>query len=670
MSISRTCRSCGSPLPEHLTDGTCPSCGSAQAGNETPKASGTPADRDGEFVVDLPGDRTGTHRPEAEVASTVVAEPAKRTARKVALQLAGYREIAWLNGGGMGDVYRGIQSGTERRVAIKVMRPSANNYSQNRERFENEIRALGRVDHPGVVRVFECGECDYGPYFSMEFVDGETLAKRVKREGMLDPHEAVRVVRLAAEAVHSAHQVNVLHRDIKPSNVMIAPDGTVKVTDFGLAKHTADSETNELTQTGVVIGTPSYIPPEQAEGHSDRIAAASDVYGLGATLYHLLTGSPPHTSNSPTRNIRRARLNEVVPPTVRRPDLCPVLGAIVERSLSYDPKDRFATAEAFARELSRWSAGEPTETLPPNRIQRFGRWIHRNRTAVSLVGLLLVVAAAAAIVARVRDEKGRIERALARGESITLVAETGEPKWHAWVGVPSQLRASLLADGTYGFTANPAAGLVLVDDPQVTDYVFRAEIQHQGGLHSVPGGLTRNDAGKVGLFFGSQKLTAPDAVAHLFFSVDFNDLPWRTAQKPDADDYGHLVGFHMNCFPELPNLYMTNREIGNSGIHRFPYISNQPPGEWRTIEIEIRPSGCAIRWKKLSDGSIIHVKRYEAEKLDEYLISRHVMLSSLDPPRVWSPVRPWSPRQPLGVYSYNSTVAVRNAAIEPLPPSP
>ncbi len=669
MSISRTCRSCGVPLPEHLTDGTCPSCGGALAGNETPKASGTPADRDGDFVVDLPDELTGTHLPESNVGSTIVAEANPRTNRRAAPRLAGYRDVAWLEGGGMGNVYRGIQSGTERRVAIKVMRPGVGAHAQGRERFENEIRALGRVDHPGVVRVYECGECDHGPYFSMEFVEGETLAKRVRRDGALSPLEAARIVRLAAEAVHCAHREGVWHRDLKPSNVMIAPDGAVKVTDFGLAKHT-DDDTGELTETGVVIGTPSYISPEQAEGHADRVGPASDVYGLGATLYHLLTASPPHTAQSTVRALRGARVGDVVPPTERRPDLCPVLGAIVEKSLAHDPARRYASAEAFARELANWAAGEPTLAVPPTALERLGRRVRRHRVALAVFGAIFVLAAAAAIVRRVTDEKGAIERALARGNKVTFIGPDGPPRYHGWVGIPGTLHPSLLNDKTIGMTANPTTGLVLVDDPQVNHYLFRAEIQHQGGLHSVPGGLTRNDAGKVGLFFGAQKLTAADAAAHLMFSIDFNDLPWQTAQKPDADDYGHKVGFHLNCVLETPNAMARNLETGQSQIHLFPYVGNQPPGEWRTIELEIDPNGCKVRWKKLSDGSMLYLGHFSAEQMDHYLRSRHEKVSSIVGDRVWPSVQPWSPRRPLGIFSHNSSVAIRNATIEPLSPPP
>ncbi|MBX3399367.1 MAG: serine/threonine protein kinase [Gemmataceae bacterium] len=663
MSISRTCRSCGSPLPEHLTDGTCPSCGSAQAGHETPKASGTPADREGDFVVDLPGERTGTHRPEADVASTVVAEGTVRAVRRAAPRLAGYRDVAWLNGGGMGDVYRGIQTGTERRVAIKVMRATVGTHGQGRERFENEIRALGRVDHPGVVRVYECGECDHGPYFSMEFVEGETLAKRVKRDGPLPPLEAVRIVRIAAEAVHCAHRVDVLHRDIKPSNVMIAPDGTVKVTDFGLAKHT--DETDDITATGMVIGTPSYIPPEQAEGRTDRIGPASDVYGLGATLYHLLTGCPPHTTQSTARALRGARVGDVVPPTERRPDLCPVLGAIVEKSLANDPARRYASAEAFARELANWAAGEPTIAMPPTALQRFGRRLRRHRIVLAVFGLVFVLAAAVAIVRHVTDEKGAIERALARGEAVTLVGETGGPRWHEWVLLPGLMGKSQDGKNALGMQSQRYTGLMLVEDPMTDHYRFRTDILHYGGMRADETNKTTNHASKIGLFWGYRKLLGQDgATADTMFSLDFNDLTRNTKANPNADDEPRPLRVHARSFPNLPDVGLKDPEIGLPVVAHF-LSKGEKQSIWRTLEIEVHPERVTVSFAVTAGKPPRIVGSLSREQLEDGRATMERRLNEKGGAG-WT-VPEWTPRRPLGILGLLSTISIRNAVIEPLP---
>ncbi len=666
MSISRTCRSCGSPLPEHLSDGTCPSCGSVQALNETPKASGTPEDREGDFVVGSPNDLTASMHPEEVLASTVVAEPPApvRPARRPVPELEGYRDVAFLNSGGMGDVYRGIQTGTERRVAIKVMRPTASAYSQNRERFEKEIRALARVDHPGVVRVYECGECPQGPYFSMEFVDGETLSRRVKREGTFEPHEAARIVRQAAEAVHCAHRVDVLHRDIKPGNIILAPDGTVKVTDFGLAKHTDEEESEELTETGIAVGTPSYIPPEQANGDADALGPASDVYGLGGTLYHLLTGSPPHAAYSPARSLRLAQFEDVLPAKDRRPDLCPILNAIVEKSLAREPADRYDSAEQFAHELRNWSGGEPTIAVPPNRLQRVGRWIRRNRVAVLLLAMFAAVGGMAALVRQQLDEKGRIERALARGETVTLIGPTGLPKWHDWAILPGSLFPSQRGDKTSGMQSQRYSGLILVEDPMTDHYRFRAQIRHDGGMRS--GDLankTTNLSSKVGLFWGRQKLEADGRPADTLLSFDFNDLTRNTGAKPEADDVPQPIRIHGRSFIEVPEVGMKKYEVGIA-VPKYFVSKGERQGIWRELEIEVHPDICIASWASVAGEPRKVVARITPEQLNALQDAGRRFLNSKHPAG-W-PIPEWTPRRPLGILGMLSTISIRNAVIEPL----
>lgn len=669
MSISRSCWSCGNQLPEHLSDGTCPTCGTPQAGRETPKDLGTKADQNQEFVVDLPDERTGTHRPERELQSTILAELGANgiAKRRNHLQLAGYRDVSWLNSGGMGDVYRGIQSGTERPVAIKVMRSSLANYSLNRERFENEIRALGRVDHPGVVRVFECGESDFGPYFSMEFVDGETLARRIKREGMLDVHEAVRIVRQAAEAVHCAHKVRVLHRDLKPSNIMIGSDGSVKVTDFGLAKETERDDTNPLTQSGVIIGTPSYIPPEQAECRFEDVGPRSDVYGLGGTLYHLVTGSAPHFSQTPSFQIQKASSHEICPPSELRPDLCPILAAIIEKSLAYDPKDRYDSAEQFAKELSNWSTGEPTLASPPTLLQRQHRWFRRNRLAVQravLALMMMIVGIAAAIVGLQPDQKSRIAQALARGDAVTLIGSTGEPKWHNWIMLPGLLGPSQTGDGACGLQSQRYSGLMLVDDPMNDHYRVRADLLHYGGMRSNEGMVTGNPSSKIGLFWGYHKLQGNGPTADVMFSLDFNDLSRNTPADPNADDQPQSVRVHARFFTFLPNLGVRTQESGLTKSFDFKSQGDEQR-IYRTLEIEVHPEGCSVSFAAKAGDPLRRVASLTREDFES---ARESVLRGLNAvhPADWS-LPDWTPRRPLGILGNLSTLSIRNVVIEPLP---
>ncbi len=669
MSISRTCRSCGSPLPEHLSDGTCPSCGSPQAGHETPKASGTPADREGDFSVKDDSQATRSLHPDP--GTTVPAEPAfsNRKFNRTIPNLKGYREVNWVNSGGMGDVFSGIQLGTERRVAIKVMRSSSSHYSQNRERFEKEIRALARIEHNGVVRVYECGECPQGPYFSMEFVDGETLSNRIKQEPQLPPREAVQIIQQAAEAVHEAHRMDILHRDLKPSNIMLATNGTVKVTDFGLAKHIDDTE--EFTQTGVVIGTPTYMSPEQANGLHESIGPASDIYGLAGTLYHLLTGSAPHATTSRRQAVKDASNEDVIPARTRRPDLCPILNAILEKGLAREPKDRYASAEQFAEELGHWLADEPTIAVPPTRMQRVSRWVHRYRAALAASVLIpLLAGAAAMVVRRAADEKGIIERALARGEKVTLIGETGLPRWHRWIGLKGMLDYSQLGDRTTGMQSQRYSGLMLVEDPMTDHYRIKADIQHFGGMRADAQNPTTNDASKIGLFWGYRKLTNGEQTAEIMFTLDFNDLSRNTPANPNADDQPRPLRTHGRVFIDLPDIGWKSREVGFGNAPPKYFISKDDQQRiWRTLEIEVHPEGCVISFATKAEKPTRVVYHLTPELLNNTIRSQERVLNELSP-LGWT-IPDWQPRLSLGVIGLLSTISIRNVVIEPLPaPTP
>ena len=193
--------------------------------------------------------------------------------------------------GGMGVVYRARQVSLNRIVALKMIKSGEVATEEDVHRFKTEAEAAAQLDHPNIVPVFEVGEHDGQHFFSMRFVDGPSLQDRL-REGPLPPKDAAAVVKLISEAVAYAHKRGIVHRDLKPANVLIDSDGQPRVTDFGLAKTITDA--SGMTVTGQILGTPSYMPPEQANGRTDEIGPLSDVYSLGAVLYCLLTGRPPY----------------------------------------------------------------------------------------------------------------------------------------------------------------------------------------------------------------------------------------------------------------------------------------------------------------------------------------------------------------------------------------
>jgi serine/threonine-protein kinase len=257
-----------------------------------------------------------------------------------------YELIDHVASGGMGVVYRARDRRLSREVAVKFLHPGLADDPGFRERFEREARAAAAISHPGLVSVFDHGQAEEGPYLVMELLSARTLADDLAERGPLPADEAVRLIRLVAEAVGAAHAAGVTHRDLKPSNVLFAPDGRPKVADFGLAR-----SGGRLTQTGEAVGSVHYLSPEQARG--EPAGPASDVYSLGAILFQLVTGQVPFDAETPVAVAYRHVHDEPPVPSEVRPDLdLPGwLDDLVLRALAKDVADRPADAGVFAAEL-------------------------------------------------------------------------------------------------------------------------------------------------------------------------------------------------------------------------------------------------------------------------------------------------------------------------------
>ncbi|MHC4781392.1 MAG: serine/threonine-protein kinase, partial [Planctomycetota bacterium] len=217
--------------------------------------------------------------------------PEAEASEKANMTLGPYSILGEIGRGGMGVVYKAYHPGLKRTVALKVLIGGEDASSDSIRRFYSEAEAVAKLGHhPGIVPIYDMGKEGERHYFAMHFVAGHPLDKKI-RNGQVSPRKAAAVAKDLASALHHAHENGVLHRDVKPSNVLITPEGTPQITDFGLAR---DIEAEaRVTQSGYTLGTPQYMPPEQAEGHLEKVDARSDVYGLGATLYEMLTGQPP-----------------------------------------------------------------------------------------------------------------------------------------------------------------------------------------------------------------------------------------------------------------------------------------------------------------------------------------------------------------------------------------
>jgi WD40 repeat protein/tetratricopeptide (TPR) repeat protein len=325
----------------------------------------------------------------------------------------GYEILGELGKGGMGIVYRARQVRLNRVVALKMILP-ARAGDEGVARFRVEAEAVARLQHPHIVQIFEIGEHDGQPFFSLEFVDGGSLA------GQLDgtPWPAARaaeMVETLAQAVDAAHQQQIVHRDLKPANVLLDRAGQPKVTDFGLAKR-LDVEMGH-TQTGVIMGTPSYMAPEQAGGKKD-IGPAADVYALGAILYELQTGRPPFKAATPLDTVLQVLSEEPVVPSRLNPKMPRDLETICLKALAKTPARRYATARELAEDLRRFLNGEPIQARPVPTAERLWRWGRRHPAQVAAaVACAVLLSAVPAIVfttiakneaVRLADEKNQL----------------------------------------------------------------------------------------------------------------------------------------------------------------------------------------------------------------------------------------------------------------------
>jgi eukaryotic-like serine/threonine-protein kinase len=310
-------------------------------------------------------------------------------------QIAGYEILGVLGAGGMGIVYKARQPRLDRFVALKMILRGSRAASEDLARFEAEAQAVAAIEHPNIVRIFEIGEHNGLPYFSLEYLAGGSLARKIAGKPQPVP-EATRITEVLARAMHVAHQHGVIHRDLKPANVLIAADGTLKISDFGLAKR-LESDSGQ-TKSGSILGTPSYMAPEQAKGDSKLVGPAADQYALGAILYELLTGRPPFQGTTVIETLDQVRNNEPVPPSQLQPKVPRDIETICLKCLEKEPARRYADVAALAEDLRRFQAGEPIHARAISGPERAWRWCLRNQRVAALAATVALLVIAVSVV--------------------------------------------------------------------------------------------------------------------------------------------------------------------------------------------------------------------------------------------------------------------------------
>jgi WD40 repeat protein len=361
MQTNRTCPDCGQPLPEDALDGVCPVCSLRSA---------------------LKFGATG--------AAPQPQPPASASASPFVRDFGDYELLEEIARGGMGIVYKARQKSLDRIVALKMLLFGPQASPEFAKRFRAEAVLAASLQHPNIVAIHEVGAHAGQQFFVMDYVAGPSLAGLVGHQP-LPARRAAGYLKTIAEAIHYAHERGILHRDLKPSNVLIDANDQPRVTDFGLARRFEGD--SQVTLTGQVLGSPNYIPPEQALGKRGKVSRQSDVYAMGAMLYHLLTGRPPFQGETLTDTLHQVLNTEPVSPRLLNPSVPMDLETICLKCLEKESHRRYPTAEAVAEELGRFLEDKPIRARPVNVPEKAWRWCRRKPALATALGAVVLVAA-------------------------------------------------------------------------------------------------------------------------------------------------------------------------------------------------------------------------------------------------------------------------------------
>src|SRR5205807_415999 len=346
-----------------------------------------------------------------------------RTAKTFA-DFGDYELLEEIGRGGQGVVFRARQKSLNRIVALKVIGLGHWATEAHLKRFRLEAEAAASLEHPGIVPIHDVGERDGSCYFSMKFIEGGQLDEVARREP-ISIRRAVELIVKVARIVHYAHEHGILHRDIKPGNILLDAKGEPHLTDFGLAR-LVESESS-VTHTLDVLGTPSYMAPEQALGNNAAVSSATDVYGLGAVLYQLLTGHPPFAGGTTYETIKLLEDTEPRPPRLLNPKIDRDLSTICLKCLEKDPKRRYSSALALAEDLERWLKHEPIQARRTGIFVRGRKWMRRNPTSALLAACLIALLAAAGWII---SKSEFVRRPVTTGIAVLPFENLGDEKEH------------------------------------------------------------------------------------------------------------------------------------------------------------------------------------------------------------------------------------------------
>jgi serine/threonine-protein kinase len=614
----------------------------------SPQAASTQAESNSAPVA-LAGTATGT------------ADSAAPRERPLPATVGAYEVLATLGEGGMGVVYKARHQTLQRLAALKMISAGAHAGNQARARFRVEGQAIARLRHPHVVQIFDFDEHEGLPFYAMELLEGGSLADRLAR-GPLEPAAAAELVEKLAAAVQYAHQEQVVHRDLKPANILLTETGEPKIADFGLAK-LLDSDDGH-TRSEMALGTPSYMAPEQAAGHSATVGPAVDVYALGAILYQALTGRPPFRGKDRAETLRQVCEQEPVRLSQQRREVPRVLEAICLRCLEKNPARRYAAAAALADDLGRWRRGEPTVVRPPRWPVWLGRWLRR---VAGVLGVCVVGYTVTLAVLYVRDPQRTVEhlqRQLQQGRPLELIAETGEPAWYRWQVGKNGSSVNLAGDGTLA-VANGLGFCMLELLPAVgrDSYRITAEARH----------LASDIPGTCGVYFARRLAAGGQGDTSLCTFLRFNDV-WK-AQDILDQDAGDIPKEFLKKLPVLGTNPVriealvvgdgvdAPREQSLALVEGAAFKPSGQRGPWHRLEVTVTPRRVAASW----DGRDVGV--LSAEKLTSGGQRVHAFWRKQRPERLgWLPEVPqaFPASGGLGLFVAQGSATFRKLVVSPL----
>jgi serine/threonine protein kinase len=562
-----------------------------------------------------------------------------------------------LGRGGYGIVYRARQRSLNRTVALKVLHhPDAPDPAEL-ALFRNEAESVAQLHHPNIVQIHEFGEHEGRPYCVMEYVDGGGLERRLTGEP-LPPREAAALVAMLADAIHVVHGCGIVHRDLKPANILlsvvrgpssVAKDNSQslqltidngqrtipKIADFGLAKR-AGAEVS-LIKSGTVVGTPTYMAPEQACGRSKEVGPATDVYSLGAILYEALTGRVPFKGDSLLDQLEQVKTKPPVAPRRLQPGLPRALEIICLKCLEKEPQRRYASAAGLADDLRNFLDGRPITAKPERWPARLLRAVRRRPLVTTALALAVAVGLSlAGYYATVEDPEKTIHRQLDKDGSYTFIGAEGSPKVMHWPIVTGTVVKPRENSEGFSYESASLCPLELLSTPGHDSYKFRAKVRHENASHH----------GKAGIFFGLHKVATPKGDLFCYCELSINDLT-----PPPVQGGSSPLQLMVVLWRDADKLIL--KAPAAPALQYAPAIVTGNLKVWRDFRVEATPA--VVR--AFFDGQLVG----EATHADLSAITRawcntHSELSGLD--------LDFRPNGGFGLYVFEGHASFQHAVIE------